>query len=243
MLPIDEESSPLSQAGDDQVTSAISNMDDQSLAASAAATTTVAAGSSAHAVSYDTATIADVAKVMDTLENVFGFPPHVAQEAVEAVGPDVTAAYNYILDGDLAQDQGGPVVPISDCPHVQHHVLLSPDKLASPHNATCSHVASKQGTGFAKSDVDDDGSCPSRENWICLQCGVVRCSRYVNGHGIAHYKDTLECDPGEDHAGHCVGVSLADLSVWCHACQAYLEDPVVQGLVRKLEELKFADEV
>ena len=240
MAPIDEVSSPSSQAGDDQVTSDSSIKGDQFLAASAAATTTAAAGSSARA--YETATISVVIEALDTLVNVFGFPRHIAQQAVETVGPDVTSAYNFILDGDLAQDQGGAVFPISDCPHVAYHVILSPDKLVSPHKATCSHVSPKQGTGSAKSDVDVDGSCPSRENWICLQCGVVRCSRYVNGHGIAHYKDTLECDPGEDRAGHCVGVSLADLSVWCHACQAYLEDPVVHGLVRTLEVLKFADE-
>lgn len=242
MTFIDEVASSSSPADDDPVASASTHEDGQPSTTSDEATTEAAA-STGNVVQYDSSTIAQVFQAIDTLENVFGFPSHIAQQAVEAVGPDVTAAYNFILDGDLAQDQGGPVVPISDCPHVSRHVLLSPDNLVSPHNAPCSHVSrEKVGTGAAKSDMDVDGSCPSRENWICLQCGVVRCSRYVNGHGILHYKDTLECDPGEDQAGHCVGLSLADLSVWCHACQAYLEDPVVQRLMTKLEELKFADE-
>ena len=205
--------------------------------------TSEASASSAPAASSD-ATVALVFQAIDTLETIYGFPLHIAQQAVDVVGPDVSAAYNYILDQGLAQDQGGPVVPISNCPHVRHHVKLTPEQLVSPHYAPCSHFtarysASSSSNAGAKEDVDVDGSCPSQENWICLQCGVIRCSRYVNGHGIAHYEDTVTSDPGEDHSGHCVGVSLADLSVWCYACHAYLEDPIVQQLVTRLQELKF----
>lgn len=198
--------------------------------------------SDAAAATDNDAAVALVFQAIDTLETMYGFPLHIAQQAIEVVGPDISAAYNYILDHGLAQDQGGPVVPISNCPHVQHHVKLTPEQLVSPHNAPCSHVSagcSTRTSGGAKEDVDVDGSCPSQENWICLQCGVIRCSRYVNGHGVAHYEDTVTSDPGEDHSGHCVGASLADLSVWCHACQAYLEDPTVQRLVTRLQELKF----
>ena len=188
----------------------------------------------------DDATIAQVFQAIETLEIAFGFSPEVAQQAIEAVGTDVTAAYNYILDQGLAEDQGGPIVPIDNCPHVQHHVMIEPDQLPCPNSAPCSYIAPTGiGTGSAKDDVENDGSCSAIENWVCLQCGVVRCSRYFNAHGVKHFEESVQTDPGPDQAGHCIAASLADLSVWCHSCQAYLKDATVQVLVKKLEELKF----
>lgn len=35
--------------------------------------------------------------------------------------------------------------------------------------------------------------CPSTENWICLECNVSRCSRYVNGHSPYHARSTGHC--------------------------------------------------
>lgn len=184
-------------------------------------------------------TVAEVLQAMETLTSVFGFEPAIALEAIDRVGTDVTTAYNYILDTGLGKDQGGPVVPIDNCPHVQHHVLLSPEELP-PIGSRCSFVpTTSSGKGQLKQD-DSTEPCPSdKENWICLQCGVVRCSRYVSGHGVVHYEETLESDKGPDKAGHCVAVSLADLSVWCHACRAYLKDKRLDSLVKKLEHMKF----
>ena len=183
-------------------------------------------------------------ETIDTLEHVYGFPSHIARRAVDVVGADFSACYNYILDQGLAQDQGGPVFPITDCPHVSFHVLLESKQLPTSRDLSCSHpnanvlpASLQQQQGNAKSDSNTDGSCPSQlENWICLQCGVVRCSRYINAHAVDHFNDTLDRDPGEDGGGHCVHLSLADLSVWCHSCQAYLVDPVVQQIVAELQE-------
>lgn len=180
-------------------------------------------------------TIAEVLQAITTLQDVFGFTVEVAQKAVEEVGTDVTTAYNYILDKNLAQDGGGPIVPITNCPHIENHLCITEDELPSPF-APCSYVRPER-TGGAKDDIQEDGSCPSKENWLCLHCGVVRCSRYVNGHGVAHYESTLESDP--DKVGHCLTASLADLSVWCHACKAYIKDPRADVIVKKLELLKF----
>jgi len=104
-------------------------------------------------------------------------------------------------------------------------------------------------------------SCPKGENWLCLTCSRVFCSRYVNGHGLQHWKDTCaaaaaaaaaaagqqqqqEEDTGTTAVGHCVALSLADLSVWCHVCGAYLvrDEKVLKPTVKYLEQLKFADE-
>lgn len=197
---------------------------------------------SAAASSFDDATIAQCFQAIEQLVSVFGFDAEAAQAAVEAVGPDVTAAYNYILDQG-GEDTGGPIVPITDCPHVQHHVRLTPSQLPSPRKARCQVTSTASGKGNAKSDVSEDGTCPSTENWLCLQCGVVGCSRYVNGHGLLHYKATLNGDEkGPDGAGHCIAASLSDLSVWCHACGAYLRHTDLDPLVKKLEQLKFENE-
>ncbi len=49
---------------------------------------------------------------------------------------------------------------------------------------------------------------------VCLHCCSVRCSRYVNEHGLLH---------SASNDGHVVCLSLADLSVWCHACGEYVD--------------------
>jgi len=110
---------------------------------------------------------------------------------------------------------------------------------------TCTKVAGKE----------KQLSCPIGENWICLECGALMCSRYANGHAKLHYEDTKEeenaaaaaADGGEvggEAVGHCIAVSLADLSVWCYECNAYLHHPKLNVLTKHLEKIKFGkDEV
>ena len=45
-------------------------------------------------------------------------------------------------------------------------------------------------------------SCPGGENWLCLECGAVLCSRYGNGHAKLHQEGA----GGGTAAGHCHGV-------------------------------------
>ena len=186
-------------------------------------------------------------QTLEHLVSIFGFDPSVAQTAIDAVGSDVTTAYNYILENNLAPDQGGPVTPIRTCPHVDALVQITLDQLpANPMDTVCDYHTTRDallGTGRSKSVTDDTGLCPRGENWLCLTCGCVRCSRYINGHGIEHWKETK----GDDNqkSGHALAVSLADLSVWCHECQNYLvshENPRLQPIVERLEALKFAPE-
>ena len=81
------------------------------------------------------------------------------------------------------------------------------------------------------------------QNWLCLQCGVVLCSPNDKAHGLEHYELTLESDPGDDKAGHCIAANLRDFLVWCHACQAHLNDPLVEELTEKLKALSCRDEL
>jgi hypothetical protein len=201
-------------------------------------------------------TIAECFQAVETLTTMFGFDYSVANQAVDAVGPDITTCYNYILDQALARDGGGSVYPIDNCPHITQHVQLTLSSLPiifqetsmmqlpcciSPiHNtaetttAAASTATNKNNKkGGLKGEVASDGTkCPLGENWLCLDCQNIYCSRYINGHCLQHWKD----------CGHCIGVSFADLSVWCHECQSYIRDKErIQPLLTKLEEIKFDD--
>ena len=236
-----------------------------------AAAAAAAAAASSSPTGDDDATIAQAFQAVEQLVNVFGFPYDVANDAVSACGTDIQTCYNHILNNG-GEDHGGPVTPIEDCPHVARHVLVSPASLCI--DQSCSHHAAvdrdeqQRATGGLKAVTADDGSgsCPPGENWICLHCGATRCSRYVNGHAVAHYDRTkadaalekeradrmkngtsggTDDDEDEDQhdlAGHCIAVSLADLSVWCYECNAYLKDPRLEAITKQLERLKFPDD-
>ncbi|XP_064631890.1 histone deacetylase 6-like isoform X3 [Lineus longissimus] len=52
------------------------------------------------------------------------------------------------------------------------------------------------------------------ENWVCLICYKVYCSRYVNEHMLFHGIATE----------HPLVLSYADLSIWCYACNDYIHN-------------------
>jgi NAD-dependent SIR2 family protein deacetylase len=75
-----------------------------------------------------------------------------------------------------------------------------------------------------------EADCPSdTENWVCAKCLKVHCSRYVQAHGLAHF----------DSEHHAVAISLADLSVWCFACDAYVAAPSLAPAIDALHHMKF----
>lgn len=57
------------------------------------------------------------------------------------------------------------------------------------------------------------------------------CGRYINGHMVSHCEAT-------DHA---LVLSLADLSVWCSACQAYVDHPKLFPYRNAAHHLKFGE--
>lgn len=216
-----------------------------------------ASAASAAAASAD-ATVAECFQAVETLTAMFGFDYGVANQAVNEVGTDITRCYNYILDQSLAQDGGGSVYPIDNCPHVKEHILTSavdefsltslfqdtpmmqlPCCVSPTTTATGTSTSTDTGTstGGLKAEVAEDNnattSCPLGENWLCLMCRKVFCSRYVNGHCVDHWKES----------GHCIAASFADLSVWCHECQSYIKDTkTLQPIMSKLEEIKFGND-
>eukprot|EP00930_Biecheleria_cincta_P055832 TRINITY_DN42092_c0_g1_i1.p1 TRINITY_DN42092_c0_g1~~TRINITY_DN42092_c0_g1_i1.p1 ORF type:complete len:1250 (-),score=214.02 TRINITY_DN42092_c0_g1_i1:186-3935(-) len=63
--------------------------------------------------------------------------------------------------------------------------------------------------------------CGENESWVCGTCGQILCSRYKKAHMLQHVQTS----------GHCVALSLSDLSFWCFKCDAYLD-------VYKISELQ-----
>ena len=108
-----------------------------------------------------------------------------------------------------------------DCPHINTVADVSQDF-------------------FENTDIESFGTgcsadgCASEisENWLCLVCHKVFCGRYANGHMLLHHAKV----------GHCVCMSFADLSVWCHGCDMYIDHdffPKLHRFFSAMHRLKF----
>ncbi|PUZ67240.1 hypothetical protein GQ55_3G419000 [Panicum hallii var. hallii] len=84
---------------------------------------------------------------------------------------------------------------------------------------SCPHLGTMPPAGAAElARVPPPDSPCSRchhpaENWLCLVCKDVLCSRFINKHMLCHYQEK----------GHCLALSFSDLSVWCFGCDSYLD--------------------
>lgn len=109
------------------------------------------------------------------------------------------------------ESTGFAVEPKSDCSHVQ--LLLNTASLHMDMSKPC-------------------GSCGNvGENWLCLLCSVVMCSRYVNSHMVEH---------NSKEPGHMLVLSFSDLSVWCYDCDSYVSSPQLQPILEAAELAKGA---
>eukprot|EP00512_Aurantiochytrium_limacinum_P003969 CAMPEP_0171505080 /NCGR_PEP_ID=MMETSP0958-20121227/11988_1 /TAXON_ID=87120 /ORGANISM="Aurantiochytrium limacinum, Strain ATCCMYA-1381" /LENGTH=436 /DNA_ID=CAMNT_0012041113 /DNA_START=222 /DNA_END=1531 /DNA_ORIENTATION=- len=73
------------------------------------------------------------------------------------------------------------------------------------------------------------------ENWFCLVCHEFFCGRFANKHMLQHHAET----------GHCVSMSMTDLSVWCYGCDMYLNHdffPRLYHFFSRMHRLKFREE-
>jgi histone deacetylase 6 len=117
--------------------------------------------------------------------------------------------------------------PIKDCPHVslaaQDASLFRGLDAAAPACSTC--------------------GASSEETWVCLTCGSLGCSRYEAGHAALHGGEGAATG-GRRSEPHVLALSLADLSVWCYACEAYMDVfaiPELRVPFRALHVLKFGE--
>lgn len=70
------------------------------------------------------------------------------------------------------------------------------------------------------------------ENWICLICFKIFCSRFINEHSHLHFISTE----------HPLTLSFSDLSVWCYVCEAYVDNPKLHKFKNLAHRSKFNGE-
>ncbi len=100
------------------------------------------------------------------------------------------------------------VVPLTYCPHLTEvKPLQNPIDVNSP----CK-------------ECND-----TTENWICLTCQNVYCSRFRNSHMVEHFNTTQ----------HSMVLSYSDLSVWCYTCDAYLDNEILNEAKSSAHKSKF----
>ncbi|XP_060078981.1 histone deacetylase 6-like [Ylistrum balloti] len=114
---------------------------------------------------------------------------------------------------DMGHQQMFAVQPLSWCPHLETVQPLSQRFLDT--RAPCQ-------------DCGNEG-----ENWVCLVCYKVYCSRYVNEHMVIHGVTEQ----------HLVTLSFSDLSVWCYGCDNYIDNQIVAEAKRAAHRHKFGSEM
>ena len=104
------------------------------------------------------------------------------------------------------------VDPKRDCPHLDDHLVAD-------------------AALYMIKNIDDPclQCAHCQENWICLKCQDIFCSRYVNGHMVEH---------GATEQHHIV-LSFSDLSFWCYACDSYIISPELEAIRNIFYDKKF----
>lgn len=157
-------------------------------------------------------------QTVQSLVEVYGFDLERSVEAVESLGDksDVGLAVSWLLDH--GEDDKGGAVEFVHCPHLD-------DEAATP-------LVALDALPSCNIWVSCADGCRSKENWVCLCCGVVRCSRYVSQHALEHHRQS----------GHTPALSLSDMSTWCFHCDAYVHHPRIEPLVKRMQVLKFGED-
>lgn len=113
---------------------------------------------------------------------------------------------------------GFAVQPKMDCPH------LTEQKAESINNYL-------HGIGIT-SDLQCKVCEDKKENWVCLTCLEVFCSRYVKEHMVAHNCET----------SHEIALSFSDGSYWCYSCESYIDSPWLRPARKSLSQIKTNEE-
>eukprot|EP00730_Choanoeca_flexa_P004658 TRINITY_DN11763_c0_g3_i1.p1 TRINITY_DN11763_c0_g3~~TRINITY_DN11763_c0_g3_i1.p1 ORF type:complete len:153 (+),score=19.63 TRINITY_DN11763_c0_g3_i1:210-668(+) len=117
------------------------------------------------------------------------------------------ASYAELL---ASQENWFAVEPRKDCPHLSHVAPVLDFELSTP----CA-------------ECGNEG-----ENWVCLTCSRIGCSRYVNQHMLEHCTS----------ASHPLAFSFSDFSFWCFACNDYVTSPLFKPILRAANTMKFGSQ-
>lgn len=110
------------------------------------------------------------------------------------------------------------VCPKTDCEHVLSQVC--------DENKWNSHRFSKHEFTSPCQKCDD-----LTENWVCLTCQQVFCSRFINSHAAEHFGES----------GHALALSFSDLSIWCYICDSYIKSPKLHAALNCIYQHKFQE--
>jgi NAD-dependent histone deacetylase SIR2 len=121
--------------------------------------------------------------------------------------------------GKSLKDQVGfAVEPRRNCPHTKAEWL-----------ELLTETFDTQGKSLLEVGCKECGD--SSENWVCIPCGGVFCSRYVNAHMSIHNGETK----------HPIAFSLSDASFWCYECDSYITSMMMNLARNKFSKMKFPD--
>ncbi|XP_076444312.1 ubiquitin carboxyl-terminal hydrolase 3-like isoform X2 [Babylonia areolata] len=65
--------------------------------------------------------------------------------------------------------------------------------------------------------------------WICLQCGIINCGRYVNAHAKKHFEET-------ESEKHHVCMDCHDYMAFCYTCDEFVINDTAAGHLEKLRK-------
>ncbi|XP_014318481.1 histone deacetylase 6 isoform X1 [Myotis lucifugus] len=130
-----------------------------------------------------------------------------------AGGQDVDDSVPMQAFGDIDQAMFYAVTPLLWCPHL---VAVRP---------------------IPEAGLDVTQPCQDcgalQENWVCLSCYEVYCSRYINAHMMQHHESS----------GHPLVLSYTDLSTWCYPCQAYVHHQTLLDVKNVAHQNKFGEDM
>lgn len=143
--------------------------------------------------------------------------------------------YLHELRDELLNEEIFAVVPLNHCPHLS---LLDPTTAPERNLDTLPNIQiATSNLSTLILGIDTEAACAacdsSIENWICLHCFAVFCSRFVQEHMLFHHLDTQ----------HPLALSIRDLSVWCFACDAYVDNAVLYKYKNAAHKSKFGEEL
>lgn len=130
-----------------------------------------------------------------------------------------------------------------DCPHIGDNVVLRKDAVRTLKLSVCggstTFAVPVPGTGtpptaspVAISKLWKCAECSGKDNWMCLQCGSVRCGRYESGHALKH----------SSKQNHNICINTVNLSVYCYKCDEFVVNDTTDNVLEEIrQELKDGD--
>lgn len=131
-----------------------------------------------------------------------------------------------------------------DCPHIGDNVVLRKDAVrnlkltlvggqpASSETSGTVVSSSSSSSPASFSKLWKCAECSGKDNWMCLQCGSVRCGRYESGHALKH----------SSQRNHSICINTINLSVYCYKCDEFVVNDTTDNVLEEVrQELKDGD--